>query len=179
MTKYPVFILVVFCGWAACMQAQDHPSSAIASTPQWEKIKSLVGEWDGYAMENGQKMTTHISIRMTGDGSALMHWMDAGSPHEMITMFHLDKSDLLATHYCSAHNQPRMRAAASNKPNQIAFEFKDGTNIRPGDGFMRQLVIDFVDADHHNETWGFDAKGKVQSGTFYMTRSKQPSNTKP
>jgi YD repeat-containing protein len=179
MTKYTACLLVVFGCWTVSMPAQEHPSSEIASTPQWEKIKSLAGEWDGYAMENGQKMTTHITIRMTGGGSALMHWMDAGSPHEMITMFHMDKSDLLATHYCAAHNQPRMRATASDKPNQIAFDFLDGTNIRPGDGFMRQLTIDFVDADHHNETWGYDAKGKIQSGTFYMTRTKQPPKSKP
>ena len=158
---------------AALAPAQEHPSSVIATSPQWEKIKSLVGEWEGYMMENGQKMTTHISIRMTGDGSAVMHWMDSGTPHEMITMFHLDKSELLATHYCAAHNQPRMRATASSKPGEVAFEFKDGTNIRPGDGYMRQLTISFVDANHHNETWGYDNKGKVESGTMYLTRAKQ------
>ena len=36
----------------------------------------------------------------------------------------------------------------------------------------RQLINDFVDADHHNEIWGFDNKGKVESATFYLTRSK-------
>ncbi len=169
-----IFVVTLIC-LCAILPAQENPSSLIAGTPQWDKIKSLVGEWDGYAVENGQKMTTHISIRLTGDGSAVLHWMDAGTPHEMITMFHMDKSDLLATHYCAAHNQPRMRAAASDKANRITFDFKDGTNIRPGDGYMRQLVVDFVDADHHNETWGFDLKGKLQSGTFYLTRAKQPS----
>jgi len=155
--------------------AQEHATSLVASTPQWEKIKSLVGEWEGYMTEGGQKMTTHISVRMTGDGSAVMHWIDAGTPHEMITMFHPDKSELLATHYCAAHNQPRLRATASGKPNEVAFEFKDGTNIRPGDGYMKQLVITFVDADHHNETWGYDNKGKVETGTMYLTRVKQPA----
>jgi len=117
-------------------------------------------------------MPTHITVRLTGDGSAVMHWMGAGSPYEMVTMFHMDKEDLLATHYCAAHNQPRMQALPSTQANQLEFEFKDGTNIRPGDGYMRHLTITFVDADHHNETWGYDSDGKVQSGTFYMTRVK-------
>jgi YD repeat-containing protein len=109
---------------------------------------------------------------MTADGSAVMHWMGAGTPHEMITMFHMDKSDLLATHYCAAHNQPRLRAVPSNKPGEVAFEFKDGTNIRPGDGYMRQLAITFVNANHHNETWGYDNQGKIVAATFNMTRVK-------
>jgi hypothetical protein len=167
--------LAVFSLAAALAPAQEHAShgSTIASTPQWEKIKSLVGEWEGYAMEDGQKMPTHISVRMTGDGSAVMHWMDAGTPHEMVTMFHMDKAELLATHYCSAHNQPRFRAVPSSESSQVAFEFKDGTNIRPGDGYMRQLAITFVDSDHHNEAWGYDTNGRLGTGLFYLTRVKQ------
>ena len=42
--------------------------------------------------------------------------MNSGTPHEMITMFHMDQAELLATHYCSAHNQPRMRAVPSGQP---------------------------------------------------------------
>jgi hypothetical protein len=154
-------------GWA------DGHGSAITGTPEWDKIKSLVGEWDGYFMEGGKKLEGHISVRMTGDGSAVMHWMDAGTPHEMVTMFHMDKTELLGTHYCAGHNQPRFRAVPSKDPKKVVFEFKDGTNIRPGDGFMRQLTINFVDADHHNEIWGYDSMGKISSATFYMTRSKK------
>jgi hypothetical protein len=153
-------------------QEMNPKNSTIAGTPQWEKLKSLVGDWDGYTEEGGKKIPVHITVRMTGDGSALMHWMGAGTPHEMITMFHMDKSDLLATHYCAAHNQPRFRAVSTNDPSKVAFEFKDGTNIRPGDGYMRQLVISFIDADHHDETWGYDMNGKVQPATFSMTRTK-------
>ena len=103
--------------------------------------------------------------------------MTAGTPYEMITMFHMDKADLLATHYCAAHNQPRMKAAGSGKPDEVAFEFIDGTNIRPGDGYMRRLTISFVDADHHNETWGYDNKGKIEASTFSLTRAKQPAKS--
>ena len=169
--------LPMFFVAAAVAPAQEHEShgSTIASTPQWEKIKSLVGEWEGHTMEGGQKIPTHISVRMTGDGSAVMHWMDTGTPHEMVTMFHMDKTELLATHYCSAHNQPRFRAVPSSEPSQVAFEFKDGTNIRPGDGYMRTLAITFVDSDHHNEAWGYDTNGKLGTGIFYLTRVKQAS----
>lgn len=164
-------LFVASIGWGE----QTSQGSQIAGTPEWDRIKSLVGEWDGYILEGGKKMEEHVSIRMTGGGSAVMHWMDAGTPHEMVTMFHMDKTELLATHYCAGHNQPRFRSVPSKDPKSISFEFKDGTNIRPGDGFMRQLTIEFVDADHHNEIWGYDNKGKIESNTFYLTRSKQPA----
>ena len=155
---------------AGLARAGEH-GSRVASTPQWEKLKTLVGEWDGYAVEGETKLPTHISIRLTGDGSAVMHWMDAGTSHEMITMFHMDKDDLLATHYCAAHNQPRMRAVPGGPADRIAFEFRDGTNIRPGDGYMSRLVVTFVDPDHHDEEWGYDMNGKLSSGTFHLTRA--------
>src|SRR5512138_2526666 len=107
--------VVSLCGilllYAPLMPAQEHEGqlSRVERTPQWDKIAALAGEWEGYALEGGQKSPARISMRMTGDGSAMMHWMDAGGSHEMITMFHMDKSDLLATHYCAAHNQPRLR----------------------------------------------------------------------
>jgi hypothetical protein len=172
MKRVIVVLVAAFLLWLGVANAQEHEShkSKVVSTPQWESIKSLVGEWDGYMMGGGTKYPTHISIRMTGDGSAVMHWMGAGTPHEMITMFHMDKENLLATHYCAAHNQPTFQAVASADPKKIVFEFKDGTNIRPGDSYMRSLAITLVDADHHNEDWGSEANGKVETATFYMTR---------
>jgi hypothetical protein len=167
-----LFALFFISVTLAFAQKNDSHGSVVASTLQWEKIKSLVGEWSGYTMEKGQKTPVRVSVRMTGDGSAVMHSIDPGTPHEMITMFHMDQADLLATHYCSAHNQPRLRALPSSQPTEIVFEFKDGTNIRPGDGYMRRLAISFVDADHHNESWGYDGNGKVEVGTFYLTRMK-------
>jgi len=105
MNKSTLGFVAILSLCAALPAAQDHTTSVIAGNPQWEKVKSLIGEWEGYGMESGQKTPIRISIRMTADGSAVMHWMGAGTPHEMITMFHMDKSDLLATHYCAAHNQ--------------------------------------------------------------------------
>jgi hypothetical protein len=54
--------------------------------------------FEGETSEGGQKIRTTSSFRLVSDGSVLMNLLAAGSPHEMITMFHLDGSDLLATH---------------------------------------------------------------------------------
>jgi hypothetical protein len=80
---------------------------------------------------------------------------------------------LLATHYCAAHNQPRMAMVASPAPNQLTFEFVDGTNIRPGDEHMKRVVITFHDADRHDEAWTSQKDGREGPPmVFRFTRKK-------
>jgi hypothetical protein len=145
----------------------------VAQTPEWQKLRSLVGVWDGWVEEGGKRNDTRVEVRMTGDGSAVMHVLDRDTPHEMVTMFHPDGTRLLATHYCAAHNQPRMALVPTSAPNQLAFDFVDGTNIGPGDGHMKGVVITFQDADHHDEAWTYEAKGAAAPPTvFHFTRKK-------
>jgi len=49
----------------------------------------------------------------------------------------------------------------------------DGTNIEPGDNHMKKLVVTFIDADHHDETWTSSSGGKDTPGeVFHFTRKK-------
>jgi len=147
--------------------------SAAPNSPEWQQLRSLVGQWQGTFEENGKKTESTLEVRMTGDGSAIMHLVDKDGPYEMVTMFHSDGSTLMATHYCAMHNQPRMQLAPAPGLNQIAFRFKDGTNIAPGDGHMVGLVITFIDADHHDEAWAYEEKGReLPAETFHYTRKR-------
>jgi hypothetical protein len=75
----------------------------------------------------------------------------------------------MATHYCAAHNQPRMKLVSAT-PTRLVFEFKDGTNIGPHDGHMVGLAIDLIDANHHDEEWSFEQDGKRSTSVFHFTR---------
>jgi hypothetical protein len=153
---------------AAAKQAEQH--SAVPQTPEWLRLTSLVGMWEGTMGEGQQAMPATVEVRMTGGGSAIMHVLGKGSPYEMVTMIHPDGKRLLATHYCAAHNQPRMALVPSAAPNQLAFTFVDGTNIAPGDEHMRSVVFTFVDADHHTEAW--TSSGSPTPMLFTFTRKK-------
>jgi hypothetical protein len=154
---------------ATMAMAQEMAHRPVAQTPAWQSLQSLVGRWDGSVNEGGKELPSHIEIRMTGGGSALMHWMDQGTEHEMITMFHPDMDDILATHYCAAHNQPRMKLTSAT-PKKLVFEFKDGTNIGPHDGHMTGLTIVLIDANHHDEEWSYEENGQRHTGVFHFTR---------
>src|ERR1700680_4700187 len=81
----------------------DEKRSKVASNPAFDKMKTLVGSWEGTAGEGGKKVPTNARFQLVADGSALMGWLNEGIVDEMVTMFHPDGSDLMATHYCAAH----------------------------------------------------------------------------
>jgi len=155
---------------AALVVGMAQQFRAAPETPAWKSLQTLTGQWDGTVMEKGKQIPSHVEVRRTGDGSALMHWMDEGTPHEMVTMFHPDLDELLATHYCSAHNQPRMKLVSAT-PTKLVFEFKDGTNIGPHDGHMAGLAVDLIDASHHDEEWTWEQDGKRSTSVFHYTRA--------
>jgi len=161
-------ILLVLVMMVAVAAAEEH--RAVKETPSWKSLQTLVGQWDGTVKEGDKTASGHLEVRMTGGGSALMHWMDQGGPYEMITMFHPDMDELLATHYCAAHNQPRMKLVSAT-PTRLVFEFKDGTNIGPHDGHMVAVAIDLIDANHHDEEWSYEQEGKRSTSVFHYTRA--------
>ncbi len=174
-------VLGLVAGLGSAVKGQDkqpdkQPAwkiSTVEQSPEWEMLKSLAGNWEGVAEEAGKKKPTTVEMFVTADGSAVLHLMGKGTQYEMVTMFHPDGDRLLATHYCAAHNQPRMALVKSPAPNQIRFEFVDGTNIKPGDLHMKRVVLTIVDADHHEEAWTSVADGKeLPSAVFSYTRKK-------
>jgi hypothetical protein len=144
--------------------------STVAQTPEWQTLKALVGQWEGVMEESGKQVPSEVEVRMTGDGSAIMHVLGRGTPYEMVTMIHPDGKRILATHYCAAHNQPRMALVPAKAANQVAFDFVDGTNIGPGEGHMKGVVFTFTDADHHEEAW--TSSSSPGAAIFKFTRKK-------
>jgi len=159
--------VAVLAGFGLAQQ----PNPPAQASPAFDKLKSLAGEWEGNANEGGQEIPTTTSFRLVSDGSVLMNVIAPGTPHEMVTMFHMDGSDLLATHYCTAHNQPRFRFVPSSEPNVFAFEFKDATNLSsPAAPHMVGVKFTLLDPNHHVEDWTFLANGGTSTRRFDFHR---------
>jgi hypothetical protein len=139
--------------------------------PDFETMKSLVGEWMGTSMDGKPAMVTYTLV---SDNSALMERLAMGGESEMVTMYHPDGDHLMMTHYCSAHNQPRMRSqtvAAGSK--QITFDFVDVTNLSsPDAGHMGKLVVTFGDKDHFDQEWTWKEKEKENAVVIHFERKK-------
>ena len=139
--------------------------------PEFEKMKSLVGEWKG-ASADGKPGT--VTYTLVSDSSALMEKLALGGESEMVTMYHPDGDHLMMTHYCSAHNQPRMRSqTATAESKKITFDFVDITNLSsPDAGHMRKLVVTFGDKDHFTQEWTWTKNGKENTEVIHYERVK-------
>lgn len=115
----------------------------------FEKLKKLAGTWVA-ADKDGKPTDQVVSvIKLTAGGSAVQETLFPGQPQEMVSVYHLDKGDLVMTHYCMLGNQPRMKADPKSPANQIQFRFAGGTNLDPAkDMHMHEGTLTFVDDDH-------------------------------
>lgn len=165
-----VFVALALAAGAA-PAGTDMKKPETRSVPAFEKMKSLVGEWKGKAADGTPASVTYSLV---SDNSALMERLAVGGEPEMVTMYYPDGSHLMMTHYCSAHNQPRMRSDGNLlEGKKIAFAFVDITNLSsPDAGHMRGLVLTFEDKDHLTQDWTWREKGKEGAHSFQFARQK-------
>ena len=157
---------------ALAAQETQEKKSPIRNSPEFSALKVLVGDWEGTANDAGQTFPATATVRLTSGGSVLMHTLDPGGAEEMVSMIHPDGNDLLLTHYCAAHNQPRFKAAKL-EGQKVIFRFKDITNLEHrDDGHMDSVTFTISDADHHTEEWSYLDHGKRTTGIFEFHRKK-------
>src|SRR5215471_7493748 len=130
-------------------EKHNHAAPPAPTNAGLEKMKTLVGTWV-MADKDGKPTDEVVSVvKVTAGGSAVHETIFPGQPHEMVSVYHLDGSDLVMTHYCMLGNQPRMKADPKSPANQIRWEFAGGTNLDPAkDKHMHEGTITFVDDDH-------------------------------
>ena len=152
----------------------DEKAVAPKTSPGFEKLKTLAGEWSGKTQE-GKPVS--ISYKVVSNGSAIMEMLNMSEEGEgdMVTMYHQDGDKLMMTHYCGAQNQPRMKAApATGDVKSLNFSFVDATNLPSANaGHMHHLVVAFQDNDHFTQSWTWREKGKdVHEAVFQFERKK-------
>jgi len=152
---------------AAILLAAGAVRGDSTGSPDWEKLKSLVGSWQG--TNDGRPVS--VTYTLVSNGTALMENLNGGHDADMITMYTPDGAILLATHYCAAGNQPRMRAKASADGKSIDFQFVDASNVEDASEVMQRLVVTLIDASHFNQQWTSRGKdGKDHTSVFQFTR---------
>ncbi len=157
--------------------ADDSSKKSNSQNAQFEKLKKLAGTWVE-ADQEGKPTDKVISIiRLTAGGSAVHETLFPGDDMEMVSVYHLDKGELLMTHYCMLGNQPRMKADPSSPANQIRWQFTGGTNLDVSkDAHMHAATLTFVDNDHIEvvgESWEAGKPSPEHCGKLTLVRKKQ------
>jgi hypothetical protein len=130
----------------------DKPGAKLPAPPTnagLEKMKKLAGTWL-VADQDGKPTDKVASIyKVTAGGSIVHETIFPGQPEEMVSVYTVDGSDLILTHYCVLGNQPRMKADPHSPTGQIIFQFAGGGNLDPTkDKHMHGLTLTIVDDDH-------------------------------
>ncbi|MGA3194758.1 MAG: hypothetical protein ABSD39_07100 [Terriglobales bacterium] len=151
----------------------------------FDKLKTLAGSWAGPVTtdppmsEMGNSTRTQVTMRVTSRGNALVHEMNEdGKPLDPekydhpVTMFYLENSRLLLTHYCDAGNRPRMAARTSPDGKTLDFDFLDVAGSLQY-GHMQHAVFTIIDANHHTEDWTYLMPGdKAMHAHMDLQREK-------
>src|SRR5438046_1356708 len=103
------FILLFSCLLAtATARAQETPSARMLA-----RLSELAGDWQGTLQWSGARSdsgTLKATYFVTGGGSAVVETLIMDEKPSMTSVYHLDGDDLRMTHFCAAHNQPRLKA---------------------------------------------------------------------
>ncbi len=136
----------------------------------FEKLKSLEGTWSGSGGPEGQTRQIDVHYEIVSGGQAVVETRVPENEASMVTVFHLDGDKLMMTHYCSAGNQPRMKAETLQE-GTLSFTLLDVTNLAdPSDGHMKGLAVDFVGDTEVRQKWIWHEAGNNHEATFILTR---------
>jgi hypothetical protein len=145
---------------------------AVDSHAAFERLKSLAGTWEGPTGAGKAGPPATVVYRVASGGSVVQETLFPGTPHEMISMYHIADGNLVLTHYCALGNQPRMKLdTKASSAERLVFVFDGGTNFDPArDPHIHSGVIEFKGEALHNEwaSWQGGKEGRHES--FFLTR---------
>jgi hypothetical protein len=122
------------------------PSAATARAA-FDRLKTLAGDWEGTSTDatTGDVYFDRalFDYRLTGAGSALIEFANAGTPDEMLSIFFMDGDRLVLQHYCSVANQPRLELISADSTG-LLFDLVGGVNLDPtSDGHIHRVRFNF------------------------------------
>lgn len=161
IAAFTMTVMIALCSTQVRAQHQ-----AVDSRAAMERLKSLAGKWEARDKDRAGGRSSSVTYMMTGRGTVLVE--DAGG---MMTNYHVDKDQLVLTHYCGAGNQPRMRIKTADA-NHIYFEMYDITNLASPQAYhSTSLDVKFLGNDRVDLVYGGITDGRPSSQTFQLTRT--------
>ena len=122
----------VLLAWTPVGRVLAEPGAPVDGKAAFERLKSLAGTWEGQAGHGQPGQAATVTYRVASGGSVVEETLFPGTPHEMISMYHVVDGELVLTHYCAMANQPRMRLdRKASTPDRLVFAFDGGTNFDP------------------------------------------------
>ena len=148
------------------------------SERQFEKIKSLVGNWYltggnqlGKELEPDPEVP-FLTYATSAAENCVIEKLFAGQTKEMTTVYFLDKGQLSIHHYCSLGNQPSMVAVPA-EGDEIVFQLLAVGNMSdPNDLHISSHSLKFTGEDTLTALWGATKEQTAASSSVFNVERK-------
>ena len=115
-----IAVLALFLSVVAGADDSHSGHPAPAADPRFEFLKGLEGTWIGDSLSEDLPQGV-FEFRVTAGGHAVEEHEMIGTPMEMVTIYHMEGPDLVATHYCMLGNQPHLTAVKKIVADTLTF----------------------------------------------------------
>ncbi len=145
---------------------------------QFEKIKSLVGDWYltggnqlGKELEPDPEVP-FLTYATSAAGNCVIEKLFAGQTKEMTTVYFFDNGQLSMHHYCSLGNQPSMVAVPA-EGDEIVFQLLAVGNMSdPNDLHISSHSLKFAGEDKLTALWGATKEQTAASSSVFNVERK-------
>ncbi len=168
VTMLVVFACMTLTGFGLARAGEKY-GAPYKGSKEFERIKELVGVWEGTSNKDGEKVT--VKYELTSGGSAIVEELFPGTPHDMISVYYDKGGKLSMTHYCMLRNRPHMELTKADA-NDLDFVLAADSDINADkDAHMHTLHIVFIDKNHITQEWTMFENGKEkQVAVFKLSR---------
>lgn len=167
-------LAVIFSFMAVSVLAEEHKPVIEKFPKEFEKLKSLVGTWEGVAVDKGQEHKTTVTYELISGGMAVMERLNSGTPHEMVSVYHPNGDGVSMTHFCLLGNQPKMVMKSASKK-EMVFEMSGNDGLYSSDEMhIHGLNMKWSGKDKIKHTWISYDKGK-KSGEMVVELKRKSS----
>jgi hypothetical protein len=127
-------------------------------------LMTLVGPWHGVT---GTGRALAVTYTSHAKGSVLMEHWQLSERVDALTLYHMDKKVLMATHYCPLCNQPRLELT-HRTGNEFGFEFVSATNMsHMSDGHQHSFQVRLNDDGTFWRSETYVGKGAFSEAVTY------------
>ena len=165
------FTLIALFTTAQLIAGPDNSQNPYEGSASFERMKTLEGQWKGMMQMGEQNTEVAVEYRVVAGGSALEERIFAGTPREMVTIYHDKQGKLALTHYCMLRNQPGMTLETATD-DKLSFVFDELCGIdAKTEMHMHSMTLTFHDDGSITHDWKLYADGQPQeSDPFTLKR---------
>lgn len=145
---------------------------AVQIPKQFETMKQLLGTWEGRNKMGNEEHDMTVVYELTSGGTAITERVMAGTPKEMISVYHKDGNSVAMTHYCAMGNQPRMQLKRADDK-AMAFEMAGTAGVSSlKEPHMHGVKLTLLDANTLRQDWAFYRDGAQKETVTFLLKRK-------